>query len=108
MNSQKGDWVDLGKTYKLNNTLPPQHPSGLTPCHSLMNSLTPGTVLDAAATPETTLSKIPSVVEFLGRWGTDILKNRDVYVYILVKCHEKKYIYIYYVICQEGKRAGFE
>ena len=31
-----------------------------------------GTVLDATATPEMTLRNIPTVVEFIDRWGADI------------------------------------
>lgn len=72
MKDQKGDWMHLGKTYELNNMLPPQHPSVHILCYSLVSSLMPGTVLDAAATPEVMLSEIPTVVEFLDRWGADI------------------------------------
>ena len=64
--------MHLGKTYELNNMLPPQPPSVHILRHSLVSSLMAGTELDAAATPEVMLGEIPTVVEFLDRWGADI------------------------------------
>lgn len=94
MKGQKGDGLDLGKRSELNNVVPSQHLSASIFLPFLSGHLpVPGTVLDVAATPGTTLSKIPTVLGFLDRWRADIKNSRLI----------RKDTLLSYVKCYEGK-----